>query len=68
VNCGACPDPAICRDHGCQQEAYWSQQEPEPEWDPGDECEARGHPYYADMTPEGPGSCYCGGKKYPVGG
>lgn len=21
MNCGACGDPAICRDHGCQQDA-----------------------------------------------
>lgn len=70
MNCGACPDPSICSDHGCQQEAweyeYLQQQAQQQQWTPEDECTSRGHPYCGDD--QGRGRCYCGAVLYPPGG
>lgn len=74
MTCGACGDPAICRDHGCQQEAYeyhLEQRRQAEQWTEADECEGRGHAYYGDdpSAPEGmAGRCYCGARRYLTGG
>lgn len=72
MTCGVCVDPALCRDHGCQEEAWEHWLEGQRQTSPSveEECESRGHEYHSDDGTDRltGGRCYCGRVRYPAGG